>query len=88
MIGPNTLIFFISSLSALIYSGQVALVVQKINEILHWKYGCNPINSVGMCNALVIILMSEALVSKFLGKVYLIYFRERIITLLFWPRQS
>jgi len=47
MFGPNLSMILVSFISALVYSGQVGYVVQKVNELLHWKLGCNPIPPVG-----------------------------------------
>ena len=52
MFGPNATMMFISLISALVYSGQIGFVLQKVNELLHWKLGCNPITSTGNYNCL------------------------------------
>jgi len=43
----NLLIIIISIISPILYSGQVSLLIQKLNELCHWKHGCNPTPSLG-----------------------------------------
>lgn len=43
----NVFIAVVSMIAAIIYSGQSSLFIQKLNEIFHWKAGCNPSFSVG-----------------------------------------
>ena len=46
-IAANIVIAFVALIAAVIYSGRTELFIQKINEIIHRKPGCNPIPSVG-----------------------------------------
>ena len=43
----NLVIAAISLVAAIIYSNQSQLFIQKLNELVHWKPGCNPIRNVG-----------------------------------------
>jgi len=45
--GPNVFIVVVSIIAPIIYSGQVTFLIQKLNELCHWKLGCNPLPSVG-----------------------------------------
>ena len=46
-VAANIVIAFISLIAAVIYSGQTEFALQKINEIIQRKPGCNPIPSIG-----------------------------------------
>jgi len=37
----------VAIIAAIIYSGQTSYFIQKLNEALHWKVGCNPLPSIG-----------------------------------------
>lgn len=45
--GPNIFIVVVSIVAPIIYSGQVTLFIQKLNELCHWKLGCNPVPPLG-----------------------------------------
>lgn len=45
--GVNALIIAVSITAPIIYGGHVAYIIQKLNELLHWKSGCNPVHSLG-----------------------------------------
>lgn len=45
--GSNIFIILVSIVAPIIYSGQVAFLIQKLNELCHWKHGCNPIPPLG-----------------------------------------
>ncbi len=46
-IAANIVIAFIALVAAIIYSGQTSFVIQKLNEVIHRKPGCNPMPAVG-----------------------------------------
>ena len=46
-VAANIVMALISLIAAIIYSGQTEFALQKINEIIQRKPGCNPIPSIG-----------------------------------------
>ncbi len=46
-VAANILVAVIALIAAIIYSGRTSFVLQKVNEIIYRKPGCNPIAPVG-----------------------------------------
>ncbi|XP_047134892.1 uncharacterized protein LOC100207134 isoform X2 [Hydra vulgaris] len=55
----NCIFGIISIIATIIYSGRSSLFTQKLNELLHWKSGCNPISSVGKAEAIRMLMVDQ-----------------------------
>lgn len=83
--GANVLIVIISIIAPIIYSGQTTFLIQKLNELFHWKLGCNPIPSVGNVSLHYFNLRGRAEAIRLLMEDHMIPYDETKFDRESWP---